>query len=130
MRESTDLLQQITEDRELAGLLADGFEFDVRRKSDDESARLMSGLPIEGVAGDFTGGMFYLCGAKGTVRPVLYASSEGDAGVIAANLHEALELIVGFPYWRDCLTYSAGGDLIAMEAAAQFLSRDLLANRP
>ncbi|MEV7340323.1 hypothetical protein [Streptomyces sp. NPDC093544] len=130
MRDSGDLLRRINEGRELAALLADGFEFNVRRKSGDESARLASGLPLERISGDFTGGMFYLCGTEGTVRPVLYASSEGDSGVIATDLNEALALVVGLPYWRDCLKYSAGGDLAAMESATDFLCRDLLANRP
>jgi hypothetical protein len=130
MRDSTDLMQRIDEDRELAVLLADAFEFDVRRKVSDESPRLASGLPLEVIAGDFTGGMFYLCGTIGSPRPVLYASSEGDAGIIATELSEALALVVGFPYWRDCLKYSAGGDLGAMESAAALLYRDMMANRP
>ncbi|MCI3269602.1 hypothetical protein [Streptomyces cylindrosporus] len=130
MRDSSNLLQRIEEDEELAALLGDAFEFDVRRKAGDESARLASGLPIEAVAGDFTGGMFYLCGTGASARPMLYASSEGDAGIIATDLREALGLVVGFPYWRDCLKYSAGGDLAAMESATGFLCRDLVANWP
>lgn len=130
MRDSTDLLQRINEDQEISTLLADAFEFDVRRKLGGESPGLASGLPLEGIAGDFTGGMFYLCGAVGTPRPVLYASSEGDAGIIATDLLEALVLVVGFPYWRDSLKYSAGGDLGAMETAMASLCRDMIADRP
>ncbi|MCX5318080.1 hypothetical protein [Streptomyces sp. NBC_00154] len=130
MRDSIDLLQRIDENRELSALLADAFEFDVRRKMGSESPRLASGLPLEGIAGDFTGGMFYLCGTTDNPRPVLYASSEGDAGIIATDLSEALALVVGFPYWRDSLKYSAGGDLDAMESATAFLCRDMIVNRP
>jgi hypothetical protein len=130
MCDSTDLLQRIGEDQEISMLLADAFEFDVRRKTGGESPRLDSGLPIEGIAGDFTGGTFYLCGDVGSPRPVLYASSEGDAGIIATDLREALVLVVGFPYWRDSLKYSAGGDLGAMESATAFLCRDMMADRP
>jgi hypothetical protein len=130
MRGPTDLLQRIAEDQELAVLMADAFEFDVRRKGGGESPRLISGLPLEGIAGDFTGGVFYLCGTVGSPLPVLYASSEGDAGIIATDLSEALALVVGFPYWRDCLNYSAGGDLGAMQSAAAFLWRDMMVNRP
>ena len=130
MSDSIDLLQRIDEDRGLAALLAEVFEFDVMRKAAADSPRLASGLPLESIAGDFTGGKFYLCGNAGSVRPVLYASSDGDAGVVATDLREALALIVGFPYWRDCLGYSADGDLDAMQSAAVFLGRDLIANRP
>jgi hypothetical protein len=130
MRDPVDLLRQIREAEELATLLAGVFEFDVNRAVVEDSPRLTSGRPLEAVAGDFTGGVFFLCGTENSRRPVLYASSEGDAGVIAADLEQALALIVGFPYWRDCLKYSASGDLGAMESAADFLGRDLLANNP
>ena len=130
MCDSTDLLQRIDEDQEISMLLADAFEFDVRRKTGSESPGLASKFPIEGIAGDFTGGMFYLFGDAGSPRPVLYASSEGDAGIIATDLREALALVVGFPYWRDSLKYSAGGDLDTMASAAVFLYRDMIADRP
>jgi hypothetical protein len=124
------LLQWTDEDQRLSALLADAFEFDVRRKAGGGSPRLPSGLPLEGIAGDFTGGMFYLRGALDSPRPVLYASSDGDAGIIATDLREALVLVVGFPYWRGPLTYSAGGDLGAMESATALLCRDMMADRP
>ncbi|GAA2461897.1 hypothetical protein GCM10010421_64220 [Streptomyces glaucus] len=89
----------------------------------------MSGLPLEAVAGDFTGGKFYLCG-EGPARPVWYASGEGEAGVIARDFSEALGLVVGLPYWRDCLKYSDDGDLTSMRAAASFLQRDMLTSDP
>lgn len=124
-----DLSRRIAEDSELSTLLANAFEFDVERKVESESSRLASGVPLECIAGDFTGGMFYLCGPAGYPRPVLYASSEGEAGVVAANLGEALELVVGLPCWRDALGYSEGGDLGAMESATELLYRDIAAGR-
>jgi hypothetical protein len=130
MPDSTDLLQRIDEDQRLSALLADAFEFDVRRKTGGGSPWLPSGLPLEGIAGDLTGGMLYLCGAVDSPRPVLYASSEGDAGIIATDLREALMLVAGFPFWRDSLKYSAGGDLGAMESATAFLCREMMADRP
>ncbi|MDJ0380139.1 hypothetical protein [Streptomyces sp. G-G2] len=130
MYDPTILLHQINEDHEISTLMANVFEFDVRRKSGGEFPRLTSDLPLEGIAGDLTGGMFYLCGAAESTRPVLYASSEGDAGVIATDLRDALALIVGFPYWRDSLKYSASGELSAMESATTFLCRDTLTSLP
>ncbi|MFJ5989722.1 hypothetical protein [Lentzea sp. NPDC092896] len=82
------------------------FEFDVSRAKAGEDASIDSGLPLEPVAGDFTGGQFYLCGEASSERPVLYASSEGQAGLVANNLREAVELVVGLPHWRDCLTFA------------------------
>ncbi|MFJ9898501.1 hypothetical protein ACIQPR_34725 [Streptomyces sp. NPDC091280] len=61
---------------------------------------------------------------------MLHASSEGDAGIIATDLREALVLVVGFPCWRDSPKYSAGGYLGFMESATDFLCRDMMLDRP
>ena len=82
------------------------FEFDVARAKTGEGASIASGDALEPLAGDFSGGQFYLCGDAGSERPVLYASSEGQAGLIADNLREAVELVVGLPHWWDCLTFA------------------------
>lgn len=122
---SEEILETIRRDEDLNEMLAASFEFDIDRGDDDQSARLSSSEPLESIAGDFTGGTFYLCGSPDSERPVLYASSEGQAGLIAGNLHAALEIIVGLPYWRDCLTFSGDGDLAVMTKAAESLQRDL-----
>jgi hypothetical protein len=38
---------------------------------------------------------------------VLYVSSEGQAGIIAADFEEFIQLIVACPCWHDILKYSA-----------------------
>jgi hypothetical protein len=130
MRDETDLLRRIREDTELSMFLAVFPEFDVNRRHHGDDQRLASGEDLEVIAGDGTGGAFYLSGERASPRPVIYASSEGDAGVLARSLPEALELMIGFPYWRDCLGYSNDGDLDTMQAAAVLLQRDLLDNHP
>lgn len=127
---SVELLNFVDRDEGLSELLASVFEFDTRRRHPDGRERLACGQALYGIAGDFTGGAFYLCGSPEGVQPVLYASSEGQAGLISDNLVEAFELMVGLPYWRDCLTYSGGGDLSTMEIAARHLQSDLTRNRP
>lgn len=42
--------------------------------------RLRSGARLDAIAGDGAGGSFFLCGEGDEERPVLYASSEGEAG--------------------------------------------------
>ncbi|NEC68571.1 hypothetical protein G3I41_28785 [Streptomyces sp. SID9727] len=61
---------------------------------------LASGRELEPIAGDDTGGTYFLCG--GTA--VLYASSEGDAVLIADSVSEALEMLVRLPGWCEGLT--------------------------
>lgn len=125
-----DILDAIRHDPDLADLLWQVSEFDLSRGDHGEPVRLSSGLALEGVAGDFTGGTFFLCGDPRTARPVLYASSEGQAGLIGLNLAEALEIMIGLPSWRDCLKFSGIGDLAVMRTTADHLRRDELRDEP
>lgn len=124
------ILERIRQDEDLEELLRQVCEFDLTRGSHGPDARLSSGSPLEGIAGDFSGGTFFLCGAHRPTRPVLYASSEGQAGLIGRSLAEALEVMIGLPSWLDCLGYSGGGDLAVMESAAEHLRRDQLRDDP
>ncbi|MGW0633636.1 hypothetical protein [Streptomyces sp. NPDC002758] len=124
------ILESIRKDSGLAELLWNVCEFDLSRGDHGEPVRLSSGLALEGVAGDFTGGTFFLCGDPRRTRPVLYASSEGQAGLIGQSLAEALEIMVGLPSWWDCLKFSGGGDLAVMRTTAEHLGRDELGDEP
>jgi hypothetical protein len=125
-----ELLDVIRQDDELAALLWRRWEFSVERSRPDEPGSVASGAALECLAGDWTGGLFYSCGEPGATRPVLYASSEGQAGLIGASLGEALTVIVGLPSWRDCLGFSGGGDLSVMAATAGHLAEDERRTRP
>ncbi|MEU9331673.1 hypothetical protein AB0D49_00725 [Streptomyces sp. NPDC048290] len=81
----------------LAGLAAFPFDFDLDRATQVPvgPVRLASGAPLHAVAGDDSGGTYFLC-PDGTV---LYASADGTAGVIGSSVTEALEILVGLPGW-------------------------------
>lgn len=99
---SDDLLRRLEGDEELAVLLTMHGDFDVRLRNPVEELALANGLPLAPVAGDGAGGTWFLCGEEGgPERPVLFADSEGGAVLMAANLVEAVELIVHFPYWLE-----------------------------
>ncbi|MEU9803304.1 hypothetical protein [Streptomyces sp. NPDC051000] len=91
------VLTVLRRDPDLARLAAGAIDFDLAGAEHVEEVRLASGAPLRAVAGDDTGGTFFLC-ADG---PVLYASSEGGAGLIGAGLDEALEIVIGLPGWHD-----------------------------
>lgn len=93
-------LRRLRQDRHLAELAAFPFDFDLDRAAYGhvEEVRLASGEPLEPVAGDDSGGTYFRC-ADG---PLLYADSEGAAGIIGSSVDEALELVIGLPGWRDC----------------------------
>jgi hypothetical protein len=82
------------------------FDFDVARATEGpiEPVTLPGGEPLEAVAGDASGGSFLLIG-EGAARPVLYVGSEGEGGLIATSLREALALIVGVSSLHDATAF-------------------------
>ncbi|MFK8912550.1 hypothetical protein [Streptomyces sp. YS-3] len=99
--------------------------FDMSCRDHGETLTVSSGVPVEGFAGDDVGGTYFLCGDPGQQRAVVYASPEGEGGLIADSLTDALRVIIGLPGWQDCLRFSGGGSLTAMRAAAAYLENDL-----
>ncbi|HEY5837084.1 hypothetical protein [Streptomyces sp.] len=98
------LLRQLLRIPEAEEFLAWPGDFEPSRSGHGEEIHLPSGVPLKAVAGDGAGGTYYQVGAVGEAnRPVLYVSAEGEAGLIADSLAEALELLIGLPYWQDCL---------------------------
>ncbi len=73
---------------------------------------------ITPIARDSAGGVFALI--SGSPR-LLYVSSEGAAGVVAADLDEFMALIVACPCWHDLLKFSGSGKLDEMRRAATVL---------
>ncbi|MFD9793416.1 hypothetical protein ACFWXK_20990 [Streptomyces sp. NPDC059070] len=99
--------------------------FDLSCRDHGEVLTSSSGEPVEGFAGDDVGGTYFLYGDPDEVPAVVYASPEGEGGLIADSLGDALRVIIGLPGWQDCLRFSAGGSLTAMRAAAAYLENDL-----
>lgn len=73
------------------------------------------------IGSDGSGGAFVLLPAQN----VLYVSSEGRAGIIAADFEAFVQLVIARPYWLDILKFSAGGDLAEMRRAACALEATL-----
>ena len=85
----------------------------------------------QSIAQDGTGGIYLFVGdGEGEDRSVLFVSSEGQAGLIAATLAEALQLIIALPYWRDCLKFSVGGNLEEMQRVVPYLEREIHEDTP
>ncbi|KMS73178.1 hypothetical protein ACM01_19405 [Streptomyces viridochromogenes] len=86
-------LRLLRENARLAELAAFPFDFDIGRASHGhvEEVRLASGAPLDIVAGDAGGGTYFVC-ADGSM---LYADSEGSAGIIGSSVDEALEIMIG-----------------------------------
>lgn len=93
------VLRTLRERPELAGLAAFPFNFDLARAEHGEEVVLASGGALEPIAGDDTGGTYFLCDGQA----VLYASSEGEAGLLGESVADALEVLIGLPGWWDVL---------------------------
>ncbi|MFG2297683.1 hypothetical protein [Streptomyces sp. NPDC048603] len=122
MTSSDHLLDLIRTTPEIDLLLRSSFGFDIHRKHYGEGLRLASGAPLEAIAGESAGGAYFLCAEQNGRRPVVYASSEGEGGLLADDLADALEIIIELE-WRDCLSFSGGGDAEVMQVSAQHLER-------
>lgn len=122
LAKETAMLEAILESEELQELLAQDFDlafnapqiggnwFDI--KSNDV---------FFAIAKNSSGGLF-LSGNK-TGR-ILYLSSEGQAGVVAASLLDFLQLLLTHPYWLDLLKFSGGGKISEMEKSIPFLKEE------
>ncbi|WP_433172687.1 hypothetical protein [Actinoallomurus sp. CA-150999] len=123
------LLDRIREDQALTTLMA-CLEFDLGGADHVEFVRLASGDRLEPVAGCGAGGTYFLCGeGAGEDRPVLYADSEGSAGLLADDLRGALTILVGLPTWHDC-HFARPGGLDATTAEAERFHRERLEDDP
>ncbi|AQT71157.1 hypothetical protein [Streptomyces sp. fd1-xmd] len=116
------LLDLIQNTPEVDLLLRSSFGFDIHRKHYGEGLKLASGAPLEVIAGESAGGAYFLCAEQNGRRPVVFASSEGEGGLLADDLADALEIIIGLE-WHDCLSFSGGGDVEVMQISAQHLQR-------
>ncbi|MBB3210701.1 hypothetical protein FHS27_006549 [Rhodopirellula rubra] len=102
------------------------FDFSLERADDDTDwIHLKPNHSFTIVAGDGTGGVFiaYGQGAPESL-PILYATSEGQAGKVASNLSEWLALLMAIPYWRDLLKFSGNGDLEEMRKTVPFMESE------
>ncbi|MET9694154.1 hypothetical protein ABZY81_37975 [Streptomyces sp. NPDC006514] len=122
MTSSDHLLDLIQTAPEIDLLLRSSFGFDIHRRHDGDGFRLASGAQLEVIAGESAGGAYFLCAEQNGRRPVVFASSEGEGGLLADDLADALEIIIGLE-WRDCLSFSGGGDVEVMQISAQHLER-------
>lgn len=123
-------LGRIRESPSAARLLCELCDFEPISEETPGWFALESGGPLQVIARDGAGGRFCLCGAADVEsQPVLYVSSEGQAGTIAGSLSEALQMMIALPYWRDCLKFSRGGDIQEMRRAQAYFEAELRRQR-
>jgi hypothetical protein len=118
------VLQLLAETPDLSGILRELIDFDIEdlAYAGAFAARLSSGESLQAIAVDGTGGRYFLVGALAPARRVLFATSEGSAGLVGPSLAGALATMVAVPNWRDLLGFSSGGRLDEMRRAQAWLA--------
>lgn len=126
------LLQTLRTAAEAKRILESDFDFlTLSSFSKPSLCRLQDGVDCELIATDASGGEFALCDARSLPeRPLLYASSEGQAGIIARSLERGLSVIIDLPFWQDCLQFSGRGQLVEMRRVVPLAETDLVAQSP
>ena len=83
------------------------------------------------VAVDGTGGAFIAYG-PGPIesRPILHATSEGQAGRVGSSLSEFVGILIQLPFWGDLLKFSGGGKLPEMRRVVGYLEADYAEEEP
>lgn len=120
------MLADINKSQSAVHDLALHFDFDLGRAARDSSwIKLAPQQAFMVVAGDSAGGVFLAYG-DGEIerRPILYVSSEGQAGRIASNLAELLAMMMVLPGWHDVLKFSGNGNIEEMRRTARLIDQD------
>lgn len=120
------ILADIQKSQAVMDELALQCDFDLGRAARDSSwITLQPENSFMVLAGESSGGVFLAYGGGEVERcPVLYVTSEGQAGCIASNLTALISMMLALPYWRDLLKFSDGGNLQEMRRTARFSEQD------
>ncbi|WP_133680730.1 hypothetical protein [Paludibacterium purpuratum] len=117
-----ETLRCITEQPHIVEILANSFGIEFSRPCDVHLwFRVQAEEKFSPFAGDGAGGVFLFGNASGLI---LYVTSEGQAGVVAASLTEFLQLVIAYPSWPDLLKFSGGGRLDEMERSASYIKQE------
>jgi hypothetical protein len=127
-----ELLQTLRTTSDAKRILEYAFDFiPVTSSTPSSHFQFREVTSYEPVGIDAAGDDFVLCACRSLpTRPMLYASSEGQAGIIGRSLQEGLSIIVDLPYWHDCLKFSGRGQIAEMQRVVPLAESDLLADRP
>jgi hypothetical protein len=128
---SEQLLRRIRESQSAADFLSDLADFELLEERPPDWFTMASGEPIQVIGRDGAGGRFCLCGTEDhEPKELVYVDTEGRAGTIGNSLAEGMQLMVALPYWRDCLKFSGGGNIVEMRKAQGYLEAELRQRHP
>ncbi|MBM6616320.1 hypothetical protein [Bacillus suaedaesalsae] len=127
------LYNKIIDNPEIAEVLTDYFDFEILGvpSYNTESYYFNVEDTVKVIAQDAAGGVFAFVGSDDEENlPIIYISSEGQAGKVGRNFKEFISLMVSCPNWQDLLKFSGNGQLSEMVKALSFLEDELLEDFP
>lgn len=126
------LYKQIVSQPEIAEILTWPYDFEmVQPYSIALESDLITDEEAIIIARDGTGGLFALWGCGQVDHlPVVYISSEGQAGKIAKSFNEFIAILVFCPFWHDLLKFSGNGQLSEMKRVLPLLESEIIEEYP
>lgn len=102
------------------------YDFTLIQPTEDSLKRgFKADVPVLCFASDACGGTYALAGSgELDKRPVVFVSSEGQAGAVAPSIDQFMALLIAMPFWLDVLKFSGGGKITEMEKAYKLLERE------
>ncbi|CAG7659006.1 hypothetical protein ACFQI7_36565 [Paenibacillus allorhizosphaerae] len=126
------LFQKINDSIEVKNILLEYYDFkivDASSHTEDYFFEVYDKATV--IAQDASGGVFTLYGSGEEMDlPIVFISSEGEAGKVGRNFEEFLGIMIACPYWRDILKFSGNGQLLEMYKSQPFLEAEILEDFP
>lgn len=129
---SKSMYHKMVSNTELIGILSQYYDFEIVEANSNTNDNFFEvDVKVTIIAQDASGGVFALYG-DGVEEdlPVIFISSEGQAGKVGKNIEEFLSIMITCPYWRDLLKFSGNGQLSEMLKSQPFLEDEILKDIP
>jgi hypothetical protein len=126
------LFQKINDSIDVKNILLEYYDFetvDASSRTEDYFFDVDDEVTV--IAQDASGGVFTFYGSGEDMDlPIVFISSEGEAGKVGRNFEEFLGIMIACPYWRDILKFSGNGQLVEMFKSQPFLEAEILEDFP
>jgi hypothetical protein len=124
------LIQKI-EKSELKNIIQEYFDFEIiEPNSNTKEYFFKMNEKVIVIAKDASGGIFVLVDEELKNKPIIYISSDGEAGKVGENFEEFFALMITCPNWQDLLKFSGNGQVSEMIKAYSFLKNETLEDYP
>jgi len=127
---SNNIYKKIVSNAEIQNILLEYFDFEMIKASrNTKDYFFIIDYQATVLAQDASGGIFALI-EDIKDSPIIYVSSEGQAGKVGERFEDFIIVMVTCPFWRDLLKFSGNGQVSEMRRALPFLKDEILEDFP